>query len=93
MFICIQEKDDKEFYIKIFCCVNPRSIAIKRTFVSSVCSGNPAKVFGVGGDRGETETTGAGHQLLHRLLAAAADHRADHFRHAADLHSHGAACR
>lgn len=59
----------------------------------SIFAGDPAKILGIGGDRGETEATGAGHELLHRLPAAAADHRESYFRRAANLHSDGAACR
>lgn len=61
--------------------------------LSLECPGDLAKVLGIGGDRGETEATGAGHELLHRLLAAAANHRQGCFRRAANLQSHGATCR
>lgn len=71
-------------------------IYVLDTYCTCVCIyvlGHFAKILGISGDRGETEAIGARHKLLHRLLAAAADHREGHFRCAADLHSYGATCR
>lgn len=55
-------------------------------------SANLAKVFGLGGDRSETQTIGAGYQLFHRLSTAVAKYRQGDLRRATDLHAYGTAC-
>lgn len=57
------------------------------------CSGYSTKVVGIGGDRSETKTAGAGHELLHRLLITTADHREGYFWRPTNLHSYGATSR
>lgn len=53
-------------------------------------AGDLTEVLAVGGDRSEAETSGPGHELLHRLPAPTSEHSQGHLLGAADLHPHGA---